>query len=55
MPDVAGVRPEFIQVTGDELAWEDMLSALGPCLVVRMQSSTRAAALLLAAASVYDS
>lgn len=48
MAGVTGVRPEFIQVTGYELASEAILLAVDPFLVVRMQSSTRADALLLA-------
>jgi len=41
MAGVTGVRPEFIQVTGYELASEAILSAIVPFLVVRMQSSTQ--------------
>ena len=37
MTDVAGVRPEFIQVTGYELASEAIHLAVAPFLVVRLQ------------------
>ncbi len=37
MPDVAGVRPEFIQVTGYELASEAIRLAVIPFLLVRLQ------------------
>lgn len=42
MSDIAGVRTEFIQGAGYELAWEAILLAVVSFLFVRLQSSPRA-------------
>jgi hypothetical protein len=42
MPDVAGVWPEFIQVTGYKLASEAILLAVVPFLFFRLQIVSRA-------------
>jgi hypothetical protein len=45
MPDVAGVRPEFIQVMGYELALEAILLAVVPFLFLSLQIVSRAGCL----------
>jgi hypothetical protein len=54
MSDIAGVRAEFIQGAGYELAWEAILLAVVPFLFVRLQSSPERTSLPLLSASSCD-
>ena len=54
MSDIAGVRAEFIQGAGYELAWEAILLAVVPFLFLRLQSSPERTSLPLLSASSCD-